>query len=88
MVDSFISTSDMGKAILEFVESEQCQRIINTIEDNKVSAFKAGAAIAVSVMLSACPKYVGRRYSEEEPDSAESLQNLEEQLQEEKSKSE
>ena len=76
MVDSFISTSDMGDALLNFIGSADCKRIVDSLEDNKEGAFKAGAAIAVSVMLAKCPKYVGSKYKDESKESEESFAEL------------
>ena len=79
MVDSFICTSDIGDALLTFIGSDDYKRIVNSINDDKESAFGAGVAIAVSIMLARCPKYVGRRYRDVATEEKKLLQELTEQ---------
>lgn len=79
MVDSFICTSDMGDALLSFIGSDDYKRIVNSINSDKESAFAAGVAVAVSVMLVRCPKYVGRKYNDVATEEEEALRELREQ---------
>lgn len=58
-IGTFVSITDVGKVLMEFIGSEEFDNIVKNLENNPKNIFMGAIGVAGCLIMSKCPKYSG-----------------------------
>lgn len=56
-MEEFVSTTEIGKILLEYIGSEEYLKAVESIQDSGKAAFMSGIGMAGCLIMSRCQKY-------------------------------
>lgn len=68
MEETFVSTRDVGKVLLEYIGSEDYLKAVDSIQDSGKAAFMGGIGMAGCLIMSKCMKYYAREREDDKGD--------------------
>ena len=58
-IGTFVSITDVGKVLMEFIGSEEFDNIVKNLDNNPKNIFMGAMGMAGCLIMSKCPKYSG-----------------------------
>lgn len=58
-IGTFVSITDVGKVLMEFIGSEEFDNIVKNLDNNPKNIFMGAIGVAGCLIMSKCPKYSG-----------------------------